>query len=252
MTRRLYLAPSSQSLQAQGELTLSRDQSHYLRSVLRLRSGNALEVFNGQGAVAQAQLLEVDSRTTQLQLGSVTQVPAAPHRLYCACAVLKNQAMDRVIQKATELGATDIQPLYTEHTQIPNKARNSEVRQQHWQRIIESTTEQCGQNHLPELHSPVNLSGYVEALPAAQAIVLALGGGRFPSELPAADTLLLSGPEGGWSDVEITLMRTAGIQPAQIGQLVLRAETAPLAGLVSVQMAWTHAQDLARPSLNQI
>lgn len=246
MTRRLYLAPSSLSLQTQGEITLSRDQSHYLRSVLRLRNGNAVEVFNGQGDVTQAVLVEVDRRTTQLQLGVVTQTPAPPHRLYCACAVLKNQAMDRVIQKATELGATDIQPLYTQHTQIPNNARNSEARQQHWQRIIESTTEQCGQNHLPELHAPADLTNYVQALPAAQAIVLALGGNRFPSKLPAADTLLMSGPEGGWSEIEVALMRTAGIQPAQIGQLVLRAETAPLAGLVSVQMAWAHAADLAR------
>lgn len=250
MTRRLYLAPSSESLQAQDEITLSRDQSHYLRSVLRLRNGNAVEVFDGQGTVAQAQLVEVDRRTTRLQLGSVTQVPAAPQRLYCACAVLKNQAMDRVIQKATELGATDLVPLYTERTQIPNNARNSESRQQHWQRIIESTSEQCAQNYLPQLHTAQDLTSYVEklhsTLPTTQGILLALGGDRFPVVLPATDTLVLSGPEGGWSDVEVNLMRNAGLQAAQIGQLVLRAETAPLAGLVGVQMAWAQAEQLNR------
>ncbi len=242
MTRRLYLAPSSELLQAQLEITLSREQSHYLRSVLRLRNGNAVEVFDGQGTVAQAQLIEVDRRTTRLQLGAVAQVPAASQRLYCACAVLKNQAMDRVIQKATELGATDLVPLYTQHTQIPNNARNSEARQQHWQRIIESTSEQCGQNHLPQLHSPHDLTKYVEMLPTTQGILLALGGDRFPGVLPATDTLVLSGPEGGWSDAEVSLMCNAGLQAAQIGQLVLRAETAPLAGLVAVQMAWAQAE----------
>lgn len=243
MTRRLYLAPASQSLQAHTEITLSRDQSHYLRSVLRLRGGNKIEVFNGQGSVAQAQLIEVDRRTTGLQLGPVTQAPPAPQRLYCACAVLKNQAMDRVIQKATELGATDLVPLYTERTQIPNNARNSEARQQHWQRILESTAEQCAQNYLPQLHSASDLPDYLEVLPTQQGIVLALGGDRFPAMLPATDTLVLSGPEGGWSDGEVKLMRNAGLQTAQIGQLVLRAETAPLAGLVSVQMAWALASD---------
>lgn len=242
MTRRLYLAPSSESLQAQVEITLSREQSHYLRSVLRLRNGNAVEVFDGQGRVAQAELIEVDRRTTRLQLGSVAHVPATPQRLYCACAVLKNQAMDRVIQKATELGATDLVPLYTEHTQIPNSARNSESRQQHWQRIIESTSEQCAQNHLPQLHNPQDLTKYVEMLPTTQGILLALGGDKFPAVLPAADTLVLSGPEGGWSEAEVSLMRNAGLHAAQIGQLVLRAETAPLAGLVGVQMAWAQAE----------
>lgn len=242
MTRRLYLAPTSELLQAQGEITLSRDQSHYLRSVLRLRNGNAVEVFDGQGTVAQAELIEVDRRTTRLQLGSVIQVPAAPQRLYCACAVLKNQAMDRVIQKATELGATDLVPLYTERTQIPNNARNSESRQQHWQRIIESTSEQCAQNHLPQLHSPQDLTTYVAMLPTTQGILLALGGDGFPAVLPATDTLVLSGPEGGWSGGEVSLMRNAGLQAVQIGQLVLRAETAPLAGLVGVQMAWAQAE----------
>lgn len=240
MTRRLYLAPSSELLQPDVEITLGREQSHYLRSVLRLRNGSVVEVFNGEGVVTQAQLIEVDRRTMHLQLGTLTQTAAAPQRLYCACAVLKNQAMDRVIQKATELGATDLVPLYTEHTQIPKNARNSEARQQHWQRIVESTAEQCGQNHLPQLHWPRDLTAYLDLLPTTQGIVLALGGDRFPPTLPAVDTLVLSGPEGGWSTQEVSLIQTAGLQVAQIGELVLRAETAPLAGLVSVQMAWSH------------
>lgn len=242
MTRRLYLAPSSHSLQAASEITLSREQSHYLRSVLRLRSGSDLELFNGLGEVAQATLLEIDRRSASLAITELATVPPPSRRLFCAPAVLKNQAMDRVIQKATELGATDLAPLYTEHTQIPNNARNSAARQQHWQRIVESTAEQCGQNHLPKLHEPVTLSEFLEALPAEQGILLALGGKAFPSNLAAKDTLVLSGPEGGWSEGEIDQMCQVGLQTAQIGSLVLRAETAPLAGLVSVQLAWEQAE----------
>jgi len=250
MARRLFVA-TDESFAGDtfngGTLSLSRDQHHYLRTVLRLRSGDTLEVFDGNGHWASAQLVSAAGKSTRHDLELEVQPwqlsPRPTAQLHLACSVLKGQAMDRVVQKATELGVTDLHPLYTEHTQLPNNARQQHSnRLQHWQRIIESAAEQCGQNYLPQLHPPQDLTQFLHNLPARHRFVMAIHGQAFPSKLSVEDTLLMVGPEGGWHPGEIDLMKSANIQSVRFGELVLRAETAPLVGVVNVASAWRASQ----------
>ncbi len=239
MTRRLYLAPSTlAAAEPSGELQLPREAAHYLRSVLRLRSQDNIEAFTGDGRYSHGTVSHVGKHNVTLSLQEWQHSPAPELELHLACAVLKNQAMDRVMQKATELGASVIYPLYTQHTQVPNAARkNPQTRLEHWQRIVENAAEQCGQNYLPKLCTPIDLADFLQDIPTAQALVLAIGAAPFPATLSSGPTLIMSGPEGGWSQHEIDLMQQHHVQPASFGSLVLRAETAPLVGLVSAHQA---------------
>jgi 16S rRNA (uracil1498-N3)-methyltransferase len=207
--------------------------------VLRLRRGEDIECFDGQGRAVRATLADAGPRSATLRLGEVLAAapPPAPD-LHLVQGLLKGASMDLVVQKATELGATDIHPLRAERSNVPQDAERLARKHEHWLRVIESAAEQCGALHLPRLHPVRSLEDYLAAPPAARSILLHPGEPVLPTTLPREHLALLIGPEGGWSDAERSAAAAAGAVSHGLGSRILRGETAPLAALAALRHGW--------------
>ncbi|MFO7602182.1 MAG: 16S rRNA (uracil(1498)-N(3))-methyltransferase, partial [Gammaproteobacteria bacterium] len=154
--------------------------------------------------------------------------------------ISKGERMDVAIQKAVELGVSEIQPLQTEHSVVKLNAERADRRWQHWQGIVINACEQCGRNHLPRLH-PVQL--YADWLAADR-----LGAGwlfapqseqRLAAQpRPDSGASLLIGPEGGLSEREIDAACQRGFVALNFGPRILRTETAAIACISAVQTLW--------------
>ncbi len=236
MSQRLYHPPPLHSDQ---RLELDRDRAHYLIRVLRLPRGGTMEVFDGSGRAWTATLTDAGTRTATLTLGTEVADAAPPdHALHLVQGQLKGAAMDTVVQKATELGATDIWPVRAARSNVPGDPQRLARKVEHWQRVIESAAEQCGALHLPRLHRPRALGEFLADLPAARWLLLDPGAPTLPVGLPRADTGVLIGPEGGWDDAERRSFESLGAQRFALGSRILRGETAPLAVLAALRHGW--------------
>lgn len=236
MSHRLYHPPP---LDAGRTVRLDSDRAHYLTRVLRLRRGEQIVCFDGSGRAWPATLVEATTRSAKLELGEpLAAVPAPEPPIHLALGMLKGAAMDAVMQKATELGATDLWPLRAERSNVPGDPARLTRRHAHWQRIMERAAEQCGALHLPYLHPPRELADFLAEPPPARWILLDPGAPTLPLDLPRSATGLLIGPEGGWSDTERHAAAAAGFQPFGLGDRVLRAETVPLAALSALRHGW--------------
>jgi 16S rRNA (uracil1498-N3)-methyltransferase len=233
---RLYVAPPIQSGQT---LDLDSERAHYLLRVLRLRRGQEIECFDGIGRAWVATLADASARSAKLQVGALlAEAPEPEPRLHLAQGLLKGAAMDRVVQKATELGATDLWPILAERSNVPADPARQQRKRLHWQRVIENAAEQCGTLHLPRLHHDRDLARFLAEAPAARTILLDPGAACLPLTLPRVATCVLVGPEGGWSEAERGAAMNADVRSHGLGDRVLRAETAPLAVLAALRHGW--------------
>lgn len=233
MKHRLFLAPP---LSTGMDRTLDAEQTHYLTRVLRLPRGSPVTCFDGIGSAWRATLTDISGRSASVRLEErLESVPAQVERLHLVQGMLKGAAMDQVIQKATELGATDIWLLDAARTNVALDAGRISRKLEHWQRVIESAAGQCQQLHLPRLHGPMSLAECLGSLAGVCVLLLDPGAPALPLNPPTGSLAVLIGPEGGWSEQERTLAARHGAMPCGLGRLVLRAETAPLAVLAALR-----------------
>jgi len=229
----LYLPPP---LSAGTEQVLDPDRAHYLTRVLRLPRGAGLICFDGTGTAYQATLSRIQGKTAALQIeAEVERRPAPDRRLHLVQGLLKGAAMDEVIQKATELGATDLWLIAADRSNVALSPDRLDRKRDHWQRIVESAAAQCRQLHLPRLQGPLELAACLAALAGTALLMLDPGAPPLPQALPMGNLALLVGPEGGWSDLERKLAADHGVHRYGLGSLILRAETAPLAALAAIR-----------------
>ncbi len=240
---------SDRTLAEGGDIALEAGAARHLLSVLRLRPGDALIVFNGRGGEYRARLLTADGKQARVRLEHYQEgPPPSPLRITLAVGLSKGERMDWVIQKAVELGVQRICPLVTERCEVRLKGQRAERKSRHWQAIAESACEQSGQNLVPRIAAPVALQmALAEAEQGADACKLILDprasqslasllDSRPPGQITAV--ILLSGPEGGFTDAEVDLVTRHGFTAVSLGPRVLRTETAPLAACALLQGHW--------------
>jgi 16S rRNA (uracil1498-N3)-methyltransferase len=219
-------------------LTLDPDRSHYVCRVLRQRRGDALTLFNGDGLAFRAVIVTADARSCEVELSDVIASEPAPYvRVHVAQALIKSERQDWMLQKATELGASDLWLLVSEHTEVRVSGPRLERRRAHWQRVVVSAAEQSGRYRLPQLHGPLPLHDFLRAPPASQMLLLDPGAPPL-GNVACKDTVLLLGPEGGFSDAERDAALTAGATAVGLGDLILRSDTAPVVALGVLRQAW--------------
>ncbi len=237
---RLYI-PAPVTAEAIQEL--NAEQAHYLGRVLRMKPGGALTVFDGVGAEYPATVESVGKTSARLGVGERhVEDRESPRDLRLIQGVSRGERMDFVVQKATELGVTVIQPVITARTVVRLSGDRRARRHAHWQRVAISACEQCGRNRLPEVAAPVSLNDYLgrDSEAALRATLSPLATTRL-ADAPApgdGSADLLIGPEGGLDDEERELARQAGFQAYSLGPRVLRSETAALAALAIAQTLW--------------
>ena len=224
-------------LAAGAEATLPEAADRHAR-VRRVQPGDALLLLDGRGAEWPATVRTVGRSTITVQLGeprTVDRELARPVTL--AVVVPANERMDWLVEKATELGAAALQPLWAERSVLRLAGDRSAKRLAHWQGIVRAASEQCGRTQLMQVAPPCDITDWLARQPppprpheAARWMLDFADDARAPGacERPAAITAL-SGPEGGLSASEQAVARAAGFRPVTLGPRVLRAETAPLA-----------------------
>ncbi len=234
---RFYLP---QALSPGATVPLDEESAHYVRTVLRLKKGAELVVFNGEGGEYSAVLAEVCKETVSVVLGEFNpRDPESPLHTHLGLGISRGERMDLGIQKAVELGVSAITPLFAERCMVQLDDARKEQRLRHWRKVVQSACEQCGRNRLPEVFAPVRLEEWVERQ-AGLRLLLHPHGGRNLHELtpPSGPVCLLAGPEGGFAERERSFALAAGFIPLRLGPRILRTETAALAALAAIQAVW--------------
>lgn len=218
-------------LRAGAEVALGREQARYLFAVMRLKARAPVAVFNGRDGEWRAEVAATGraGRLTALAQSAPQRVPPDIWLLF---APLKKARTDFVVEKATELGAARLVPVFTRHT---NAER---LRADRLARIAVEAAEQCGETHVPAIAEPQRLSALLDRWEPGRRLVFCDEG---RTARPAASVLaaaqpgpwaILVGPEGGFAPDEAERLRGLPfVQPVTLGPRVLRADTAALAAL---------------------
>ena len=228
-------------------LVLDARNSHYLLHVLRVKEAQVLTLFDGKGSDYKAvidQVLRKSVHVTITEKCSSDQVAAeSPLRTTLAIAISKGERMDWVMQKATELGVTAIQPLITERVDVKLNEQRMAKKTEHWRGIVIAACEQSGRSVLPILAEPTPIKQWLTNHSCAIGLVLRAHGETFLSianammVAPDSATVLI-GPEGGLSEAELQQAEQAGFIATGLGPRILRTETAPVAALTLLQTQW--------------
>lgn len=224
-----------------GDVALPDDAAHHARSVLRLRPGAAVRLFDGQGREHAAELCALSAREVRARLGeAVTARPESPLRLTLALAALKGDRFEWALQKAVELGVHELRPVLTARTDAAARPALHGARHERWRRVIVGACEQCGRAHVPDLAATSTLEDLLrQSFDGTRLLFCERPGQAALHEIPrAARVLALVGPEGGWDDAELDAARGAGFLSVGLGPRVLRAETAAVAALAALQALW--------------
>lgn len=224
------------------KLTLDEREAHYLARVLRLARGDEVVAFNGRGAERRATVGSLQRRGGELELSEKLEPkPESRLDLTLVQALPKADAMDLIVQKATELGAHAIKPVFTEFSVVKLDEERGSRRVEHWRKIAQSACEQSGRHVPPDIAPPEPLLACLEALPAhGRRIALDPAADVKVAELtpaPAAIALAV-GPEGGFSLNDWRRLDAARFERVRLGPRVLRAETAAIAACALAQALW--------------
>lgn len=226
--------------------------ANYLRNALRLKEGSSVLIFDGEAGEYAAVISTISKRGVELSVEKKisTAIQESPLAITLAIGLSKGERMDWVMQKATELGVSTIQPLLTERVDVKLDAARLEKRQLHWRNVVIAACEQCGRNRLPQLNPPISLAHWLnqsEQSPVADKnsfkVALAIGAKPLNQFIDSASVspssaVVLIGPEGGLSQQEIDLAANHGYFPVSLGNRVLRTETAPVVIVSLLQYFW--------------
>jgi 16S rRNA (uracil1498-N3)-methyltransferase len=234
---RFYLAPADWNADA---LRLSGSEAHHARSVLRLQAGDKVVVFNGLGREVTAEITSIENRELGLRKLHETTTPPLRCRITLGQAIPKGKNMDLIVQKAVEIGASEIVPIISDRTIVRLDPNDAAQKQAKWQTIAIEAAKQCGQNWLPRVATPCTMAQVLElAAPAHLKLIGSLQPdtlhlkevlAQFDTEHSARPTsvLMLIGPEGDFTPAELSLARSRGCRPITLGPIVLRVETAAI------------------------
>jgi 16S rRNA (uracil1498-N3)-methyltransferase len=240
--RRFYASPD----QFQGnEAHLSVEESKHLRSVLRLREGDEVSVFDGEGKEFNCRIKKTGKSEAVLEIISESAAPSPESKLNLtlAVALMKGDKFDLVIQKATELGVTKIVPLQTRRADIKikdAKIKDAKIKNEiegnkkleRWQRIALEAVKQCGRAKIPEITAPAEFAKFIGETKSTKIFFSERCGenlaGLISKKTGSDEITAIVGPEGGWEDSEIALARENGARIITLGGRILRAETAAI------------------------
>ena len=237
-------------LDVEAVVPLPADQAHYVRQVMRRKPGDYVELFNGRDGGFLGEIVEASKKLVTISVSEQIRVPANDFPLSLCFAVVKRGPVEMMVQKATELGVTRVQPMVTARTTAKN------LNPERLTAIAIEAAEQCERVSVPVLGEPARLEAVIEA--AKGIIIFADEAGDDPQrqwggpeghappliralsgiKTPVSAANLLIGPEGGFSPEERALLRGhEGVVPVSLGPRILRADTAAIAALALIQAA---------------
>ena len=223
-----------------GRVTLDADRAHYLRNVLRLEPGASVSLFNGRDGEWAGSIAELTKRGAEVALVKQTRPQRVEPDIWLVFAPVKRARIDFIAAKATELGASALQPVFTQHTAM------TRVNLERLRANAIEAAEQTERLSVPQVHEPVTLDALLKVWPAERHLLLcdeAGGGAPIARALGGLDEsakrspwAILIGPEGGFARAELDALRKLPfVISVGLGPRILRADTAALAALACWQ-----------------
>lgn len=231
-------------------VALDRAGARHFINVLRLKAGDEVELFDGHGASATFRLCQASTGGMSLERAGEVRVARPPRcRLVLGACVSKGKRMDWTIEKAVELGVSEIIPILSRNSVVrvesPSDAEDKRMR---WERVAIDAARQCSSDFVPEIVTPMS---FAEALGRMASSCRIFAGALTPDAVPLRDALAAAralpppesvawivGPEGDFSVEEYGALRAAGAAMVSLGRLVLRTETAAMYGLCVFGSEW--------------
>lgn len=228
--RRFFALPENFNEQ---NITLNLEESRHLRDVLRLRTSEIVQVFDGVGGEFLCTIEKIEKKETILKIIETT-APTAPESaldLTLAVALLKGEKFDLVVQKAVELGVTKLVPLNTKRADA--KSKDDEKKLERWRKIIIDASKQTGRATLMQIATPIDFTEFVNStsktLSDANLLLFAERNGESFTTIKTNEKIVaVIGSEGGWDEAEINLAREQNFQIITLKGRILRAETAAI------------------------
>lgn len=213
------------------ELVLIGDEAHHCVRVLRQKVGDHVVVFDGEGKSVQCQIVAADKTRVILEQDQQPVIQQRGLSLHLCQAMPKAGNMELIVQKAVELGVASIQPLVSANTLV----KADDKKRQKWQRIALEACKQCGQNWLPEVKPAMTFNEWLANRQKAEVEIVAALDPRsrelatvLAGQGSVSSAALLVGPEGDFEQAEYDAAIDDGFNPASLGDIVLRVETATL------------------------
>ncbi|MFZ4764820.1 MAG: RsmE family RNA methyltransferase [Roseimicrobium sp.] len=231
---RFYIPPNHWQHEA---LALIDEEAHHCAGVMRRSVGDEVVAFNGAGTAAHCRISAVTKSRVELACLATAQTPPPMVTISLLQAIPKAGNMELIIEKATELGAHEVIPVFTERTVVKMDGKDATKKREKWQRLALAACKQCGQNWLPFVSLPQPFDAVWSNLPMhdfrliaaiqedAQPLKALL---REASAEPPTSCLIAIGPEGDFTAAEYALARTQCCRPMSLGPIILRVETAAL------------------------
>lgn len=232
MMRRFYAPPNSFT---EGSVTLDEGETRHLRDVLRLKAGETVSVFDGEGREYECTIESVAKRSSVLKIVREIE-PAAPEStiaITVAAAVTPAEKYDLVVQKMVELGVVRIIPLITARTEV--KAKAAAARVERWRKIAFEASKQCGRARLMTIEDPVEIGQFWKENSRPVVFFSERDGKGFESIEHNDSLTLVYGPKGGWGDAELEMATKGNASIVTFGGRILRAETAAIALTAIIQ-----------------
>lgn len=221
-------------------MKLSGREAHHLSRVLRVRRGDTILCFDGQGRQMEAVVREAGANQLLLEAGPIQRISPSPWAVHLGAAIPGQGKLEEIVNSATQLGVSGIIPLQTERTVVRFTADRFKKKLGHLRQVSVETAKQCGIGLLPEIQPVTSWSKLLASFPEYHRIILASvegpheGWEKALASLPVSSSvkiLLLVGPEGDFSPEEIRQASEGGAHRVSLGPLVLRCETAVVASL---------------------
>ena len=228
-------------------LTITGREARYINKVLRLKKGQEVIIMDGKGRSFECTIEKVSYQAVTVRIkGRMPPQPPSPIAITLCQALIKSQAMDYAIQKATELGVGAIRLFFSERTVLKIEPARTTAKMNRWKEIMKSACRQCNRADLPSLEPPVPFEEMVESAPKNEMLKILLWENEEKVGLkeilnrtsPRPRIWAVVGPEGGFTPDEIDAARESGFQTLSLGNRILRAETAALSLLSIIQYEW--------------
>lgn len=215
-------------------VTLSAEESRHALQVLRVKSGDVIDLFDGKGGEYRGIVIAVKNNTVSLSLDKSKARSVTLPQITLAVSVIKPERMDLLLQKASELGVGTIIPLLTERTVVRLPKERWDAKLVRWQKIVKEACKQCGQTQIPTVHPVRKMEDFLKEQKNTELLLIpTLATSTMPLEealrkSSATKATVLIGPEGDFTPQEVGMALQKGALPVSLGPLVMRSETAAL------------------------
>ena len=233
--RRFFL---NKKIQKKQEIQLSPELTHRIRNVLRLKLNDQIYLFNNSGYEFNAVISKITRNTASVcVIDKIAAMKESNLKISVFMSLIRSEKMDFAIQKAVELGASKLVPVISKRCIMKISTKKEDNRISHWRKIIVKACEQCGRTIIPSIESIKRLEeiNFHEFSDKVFALHTSATESIADIELEKKDYSIIVGPEGGFEDSEINLLTKQGVSLLNLGQRILKAETAPIVALSILQ-----------------